>query len=324
MDMFCGDMGVDLWNRRKWEGHISKNMVIVCTAEVLRQCLHHSFVSIEQINLLIFDEAHHAKKDHAYARIIKDFYTQKPRGTLLPKIFGMTASPVDARVDVQKAAAELEAILHCEISTAADTSLLQYTVASKQEHIVKYAPLGPRFETPLYSEMQARFKFNSVLNKPTLFSYETSRDLGAWCSDQVWDFCMGEEETKRLLAKTERKYHAAKVLEPLTMLEEQKSQLRDAQKIVKSHVFDPPDYDPISSASRNLSSKVVTLIRILRASYERPTHDKAIVFVKQRYTARLLAKLFQHPNIGTKYLQVGTLVIENLLPFTRFCLLIFP
>ena len=37
-------------------------------------------------------------------RIIKDFYLLETDETLRPKIFGMTASPVDAKVDVIRAA----------------------------------------------------------------------------------------------------------------------------------------------------------------------------------------------------------------------------
>lgn len=68
IERFCGEMGCDLWDKRTWEMHFKENMVIVCTAEILYRCLMHSFITIDQINLLIFDEAHHAKKNHAYAR----------------------------------------------------------------------------------------------------------------------------------------------------------------------------------------------------------------------------------------------------------------
>lgn len=312
MNMFCGDMGTDLWNATSWTKHFSENMVIVCTAEVLRQCLHHSFISMDRINLLIFDEAHHAKKDHPYARIIKDFYVpQFKQGGLVPKIFGMTASPVDARVDVKKAAEELEAILYCEIATAADMSLLQYTINSKQEQMLPYDQLGPAFETPLFKEMNARFKANRVLSKPLMFAREATRELGAWCSDQVWPFCLTEEETKKLQAKTERRYHAKKILDPssqadpLSVLEEQKTQLQEARDIVKSHVFEAPQYN---ADYKNLSSKVAELVDLLQTRFQRPTEDKCIVFVRQRYTARLLAKLFTHETVRTKYLKVGTLV----------------
>lgn len=66
VDMFCGNMGTKLWTREKWVKVFADNMVVVCTAEVLRQCLGHGFISMDRINLLIFDEAHHAKKEHPY------------------------------------------------------------------------------------------------------------------------------------------------------------------------------------------------------------------------------------------------------------------
>ena len=68
VDCFCGEMGVDLWSSETWKAIFTENMVIVCTAEILNQCLMHSFIKLDQINLLIFDEAHHAKKNHPYAR----------------------------------------------------------------------------------------------------------------------------------------------------------------------------------------------------------------------------------------------------------------
>ena len=94
----------DLWKQVEWDKLKSQNKAIVCTAEVLNQCLMHSFVKMEEINLLIFDEAHHTKKGHPYARIIKDYYLAQIDTALRPKIFGMTASPVDAITDIQVAA----------------------------------------------------------------------------------------------------------------------------------------------------------------------------------------------------------------------------
>jgi len=94
----------DLWKRVEWDKLKAQNKAIVCTAEVLNQCLMHSFVKIEEINLLIFDEAHHTKKGHPYARIIKDYYLAQNEPSLRPKIFGMTASPVDAITDLDVAA----------------------------------------------------------------------------------------------------------------------------------------------------------------------------------------------------------------------------
>jgi endoribonuclease Dicer len=61
-------MHSDGLEKKAWAKRIENDMVVVCTAEILHQCLIRSFVKMEQINLLIFDEAHHAKSNHPYAR----------------------------------------------------------------------------------------------------------------------------------------------------------------------------------------------------------------------------------------------------------------
>lgn len=117
-----GAMGPDLWDQKIWDDYFSKNMVIVCTGEILNQCLLNGFVKTSQINILIFDEAHHSKKDHPYARwafwlsylvssnyltinsIIRDSYLKAPSSER-PRIFGITASPVDGKTKMTEAAA---------------------------------------------------------------------------------------------------------------------------------------------------------------------------------------------------------------------------
>jgi endoribonuclease Dicer len=306
MDRFCGAMGSDLLDRRIWEKACSENMVIVCTAEVLRNSLHHSFISMDRINLLIFDEAHHAKKDHPYARIIKDFYSQVVDMSKQPKIFGMTASPVDTRQNVKKAAAELEAILHCQIATASDLTLLQYTDNKKAEKIDEYEPLGVRFETPLYKHMKEKLENNEVFGKLLRYAKEASSELGTWCADRLWLVSLGEEEIWKLEAKTERKFVAQKGAKPLEDFERQILQLQEARKIVEAYKFDEP-----RPSLDHLSTKVMNLTHYLQDRFERPTEDKCIVFVKQRYTARVLADLFSQTSIGTPHLRVSTLVCSR-------------
>lgn len=68
VERLCGNMNVDLWNEKLWSDYLASNDVIVCTADVLLHALMRSFVKMADINLLIFDEVHHAKKGHSYAR----------------------------------------------------------------------------------------------------------------------------------------------------------------------------------------------------------------------------------------------------------------
>lgn len=232
-----------------------------------------------------------------------------PKSAIRPKIFGMTASPVDAKVSPRKAAEELEVLLHCEIATAADASLLQYTtMKATEEKLGRYLALGHKFYTPLYTQIAACLGKDSVLRKPLLFAHEASRELGTWCADQMWRFCMEEEELKKLTAKTERKHWGEKADRQMEMLEKKKENLLAAQAVVKAHVFDPPDFCYPFDSSQNLSSKVIYLIRILYEEFEKETESKCIVFVKQRYTAHLLARLFQETNVKSEHLKVDTLV----------------
>lgn len=52
---------------------------------------------LEDVPLLVFDEAHHCRKNHAYRQIMQ-MYDSLPRGAARPHIFGMTACPVNSKV----------------------------------------------------------------------------------------------------------------------------------------------------------------------------------------------------------------------------------
>src|SRR5262249_16386430 len=81
-----GSCKEERWMKSEWDRLKEKNNAIVCTAEVLNQALMHCYIAIAEINLIIFDEAHNARKGHPYARIIKDYYMAQGSTTLRPKI----------------------------------------------------------------------------------------------------------------------------------------------------------------------------------------------------------------------------------------------
>lgn len=301
MAYICGQMGCDLWSRDLWQKYVSENMILVCTAEVLRHALHLSHISMDQINLLVFDEAHHAKKDHPYARIIKDFYVDADRSTR-PQIFGMTASPVDANVDVKQAAAELEAILHSQIVTTADPSQLQHFQKAQQDVVGHYPTLQMPFETPLYQRLKARLQYNDVFRRVLDFARQATSELGPWCADQVFRLSFEDEEMRRLEAKTERKF-AANKLKDVRDIDTRLIQLREAKKVVDEYQFTEPQ-----PTTEFISGKVLRLRELLLERFEFETDAKCIVFATQRYTVRLLEELFKHKSMGTEFLHPGALV----------------
>ncbi|KAK2799785.1 Dicer-like protein 1 [Onygenales sp. PD_10] len=301
IDKFCGAMQTDLWTQETWSKHFSNNMIIVCTAEVLHQCLLHSFIRMEQINLLIFDEAHHAKKEHSYAKIVKDFYFDQTEASKRPKIFGMTASPVDAKVDVVKAARTLETLLDSEIATASDINALRQTIARPTEQTWTYDRLDAPFETDLYRTMHSQFGNIGELDKLFSFALEASSALGRWCSDRVWTVLLGDRFLPKLEGRVSRRYMRGPSGAKTAAVDETIQRIREAANIVKLHRFNEPVDCP-----EHVSPKVRLLLHELSRYFERHTDTKCIVFVTKRYTARVLCDLFSR--IGTKHMRTGALI----------------
>ena len=86
-----------------WRAIIDSHRVMVTTPQVLLDALRHGYVNLgADISLLIFDETHHAGKNHPYNMIMKEFYHMlPPRGStaarenyVRPMVLGLTASPI--------------------------------------------------------------------------------------------------------------------------------------------------------------------------------------------------------------------------------------
>jgi endoribonuclease Dicer len=80
-------------------------------------------IRFEEICLLIFDEAHHCRKKHPYAEIMRKYFDHTGRR---PRIFGMSACPVNTSVstkdNILKAVVELERNMDSRVVTIRDLS----------------------------------------------------------------------------------------------------------------------------------------------------------------------------------------------------------
>ncbi|KAK9122389.1 hypothetical protein Syun_020006 [Stephania yunnanensis] len=93
---YCGEMGQDFWDARRWQREFESKQVLVMTAQILLNILRHSIIRMDAINLLILDECHHAVKKHPYSLVMSEFYHTTPKNKR-PAVFGMTASPVNLK-----------------------------------------------------------------------------------------------------------------------------------------------------------------------------------------------------------------------------------
>jgi len=304
----CGAMGQTLFQKSTWDKLFAKNMVIVCTAQVLVECMMHSFISIPRISLLIFDEAHHAKGNHPYARLMKDFCDYEPDLTKRPRIFGMTASPVDVRglspQHVIEAARELETLLHSKIATTSEASLASNSITKPEETVAAYSALRNDFETPLHQQVKAKYGDVEPFQKFFRASKRHASELGRWASDMYWSFAFTDEESRKLQNREEYRYNRTKKDGPVKELDDQMRRLKEAAIFVQKLDIGVP-----TLSDTDVSSKVQLLYYWLNLYYERSDDSSCIVFVEKRHTARLLKLIFDH--VGGPNLRCGVLVGIN-------------
>ncbi|KAI0097378.1 hypothetical protein GGR51DRAFT_553131 [Nemania sp. FL0031] len=304
MDSFTGDSGGAIYTRDFWNQTVEKKTVIVCTAEVLHQCLSHSFIRMEQTNLLIFDEAHHAKRNHPYARIVKDFYATLEKGnSKRPRVLGMTASPVDAKTNVHVAAAQLEGLLHCEIATVNDPTVFTRAAINKpSEGFIEYQNMNIPFETVLWQRLHQLVGQNRVFTRLFTYSRDCTTELGRWAADRVWRLWLTKEEADKIEARTERDFSQMDFLRPMTALDVERGAIeavRQAYQLMKDHDFSELKFDQF-----HLSHKLLKLIQHLDENFD-PEKDKCVVFAEQRLTVALLADIFQQPSLSLQGYRAG-------------------
>ena len=99
--------------------------MLVMTPDILKMLIASGTVPFSAISLLIFDEAHHCTKNHPYANIMRQYHALAP-GSDRPKIFGMTASPVNTRAGTHEKMKQnirkLQEMLDARLKTVSDIS----------------------------------------------------------------------------------------------------------------------------------------------------------------------------------------------------------
>lgn len=122
-------------SEEEYKKYFEAHDVVVCTAQILLDNLRRGFTKMHKVNLLIFDEAHHARKDDPYALIMRHHY-HTCEENLRPKVFGMTASPVEGRGDIAASISNLESILNAEVVVPPAEAYAQHTTHIDQEQLL--------------------------------------------------------------------------------------------------------------------------------------------------------------------------------------------
>lgn len=287
--LLTGNTNVDLTNSASWNSVKEEYKVIVCTAQVLQDALGLGMVGMSNISLVVFDECHHTKKDHPYSRILRSYYTRTPSDAR-PKVFGMTASPINTKKDVTLEARNLEDLMHAKIVTTDDMTLLTF---APRPHDVKwtYSSLDRELTSSLREHLTSKLHFcdDDDLRRGIAFSKNADVYLGPWCADRVWLHILGDELHGHSALR--RRYEQSEAYAKLTSLQERQRNLfalEEAESLVRQHSLTKPEL-----MTSSLSSKVILLHDELKRQYEKYPDTRAIVFVSERLKARVLDDCFK-------------------------------
>lgn len=130
---------VDNWRAPHWDALLQSHQVIVSTAQCFLDALIHGFIKMSDLCLIVFDEVHHALKNHPYFRIMKYYKLANEQDR--PKIFGMTASPIFTGTgEFDQASRHLQKTMNARVHTVSNATLAEWTQVKQRpiEMVIEY------------------------------------------------------------------------------------------------------------------------------------------------------------------------------------------
>ncbi|XP_046503175.1 endoribonuclease Dicer isoform X1 [Equus quagga] len=260
------------WTKEKWNQEFTKHQVLVMTCYVALNVLKNDYLSLSDINLLVFDECHLAILDHPYREIMK-LCENCPS---CPRILGLTASILNGKCDpeeLEEKIQKLEKILKSNAETATDLVVLDRYTSQPCEIVVDCGPFTDRsgLYERLLMELEEAINFINDCNisvhskerDSTLISKQILSDcravlvvLGPWCADKVAGMMV--RELQKYIKHEQEELHRKFLLFTDTFLR-------------KIHALCEEHFSPASLDLKFVTPKVIKLLEILRKykPYER-------------------------------------------------------
>ncbi|XP_007942714.1 endoribonuclease Dicer [Orycteropus afer afer] len=260
------------WTKEKWNQEFTKHQVLVMTCYVALNVLKSGYLSLADINLLVFDECHLAILDHPYQEIMK-LCENCPS---CPRILGLTASILNGKCDpeeLEEKIQKLEKILKSNAETATDLVVLDRYASQPCEIVVDCGPFTDRsgLYGRLLTELEEALNFINDCNisvhskerDSTLISKQILSEcravlvvLGPWCADKVAGMMV--RELQKHIKHEQEELHRKFLLFTDTFLR-------------KIHALCEEHFAPASLDLKFVTPKVIKLLEILRKykPYER-------------------------------------------------------
>ncbi|KAF9646833.1 hypothetical protein BDM02DRAFT_3180798 [Thelephora ganbajun] len=313
-----GATAPDMSDRLGWQELLSDVDVIVLTAQLFLNVITHSHWTINEVSLLIFDECHHTRKNHAYNGIMREYY-QCPTDQR-PKIFGMTASPIWNAKDAVNSLVALEKNLNATVVAVRDhaTELSDYSPRPK-EIIKQYS--SPPMEYPSYPVPTLWNRCDTIPRSPDIAipwvkiqtRYRVAYESLGPCGAEMFLHAELKQQVRYLLDTAVPDGGFALELEPRPLRVNGGGNRPDLVKKLDQILQLLTQYDGHFAGATGkaldptwCTPKVIALVDILLDNYHEDF--QSIVFVEQRHVATSLAELINRLPNATGRLKCAVLL----------------
>ena len=171
------------------------------TMTIFKNLVQQSFLPLKKVNLVVFDECHHAVKNHDYVQIMKLFEPHFQAGDEVPRVLGLTASLIPSKCkpgEIKKKINELEKILCSRSQTAEDLKQVAVYATNPDEEVIVFessdkdkhiCDLKRILEGPVnfLESFKRKQKEGSVYELVKLYLDDLLHilvNLGVWCADK--------------------------------------------------------------------------------------------------------------------------------------------
>ncbi|PHH72273.1 hypothetical protein CDD80_4653 [Ophiocordyceps camponoti-rufipedis] len=338
--LLTGNDNVETWSESTWEAALDGTRIIITTYQVLLDALSNAFVSMDQLSLIIFDEAHNCVEKHPGSKLMKTFYhDRRGRGGSLPSVLGLTATPsfrstFKGMEDLEKTldASCVTPTLHREallshvkrptvckaVFTASSQLQLTPSMQSLQDSFAELDINQDPFILKLLAEPndKNRRALEKVLRKQDTYSRDQIKRLCIRC-DKVLEQ-LGPWAADAYLWKAFKQYQNSDEMDDIS------EHLYVAERRYVAAILDCVSLECPPSRPQSLddiSDKVHVLMQQLVSAEGSVV---GIIFAKERVTVTMLCEFLESCPAITKRYRIGTMLGRSTNPSRNRCLFEFP
>ncbi|KAJ3218247.1 Dicer-like protein 1 [Dinochytrium kinnereticum] len=327
---FHGHLGVaQKVEEARWRDFVQKYDCFVMTPAILEQILRRAYIAMSEINLLVFDECHHARKNSMYNQIMSIFYVKCPQEKR-PKVFGMTASPSCKGKSASEALRQLECNLFSTAFTADNLVDFEKFINRPAEEVIFFKGSQPDLNTFDFTEKL--ICDHPLVRKMILDGRAVAIDLGSWCRDYFLACCLiflskyvdsitdsleSNVRNVRTPSDEDQAMGTNFELPGMGIDDESESLMKESEENIASlkwviTVLSKQGLPDLSQKGNNpslgeLSLKLQTLVAVLKQYEASADSFCGIIFVERRAQAKLIKHVLSELH-ELKFLNIGLLV----------------